>query len=152
MLRVAGSSPSSVIRSPQPTSSIEPIDTKALKPTFWRRLQSSTAVQIAPDWLRKPTCPAAGWEGAKLALRPLRGFIRPRQLGPSRRMPDPRSASRSRPSSAAPSGPTSRKPAEITIAARAPAAAQAATTSGTPGAGVAITARSTRSGSSATLA
>ena len=45
------------MRSPQPTSSIEPIETKRLNPTFSRRLQSSTAVHRAPLWLMKPTLP-----------------------------------------------------------------------------------------------
>src|SRR6185295_11379749 len=51
MLLVRGSSPRYWIRSPQPTSSIEPTETNALKPTLALKLQSSTAVQSAPLWL-----------------------------------------------------------------------------------------------------
>ena len=47
------------IRSPQSTSIIEPVDTKALNPTFSRRLQSRTDVHSAPLWLRNATFPAA---------------------------------------------------------------------------------------------
>src|SRR5450759_55324 len=36
---------------------MEPMETKALKPTISFKLQSSTAVQRAPLWLRKPTEP-----------------------------------------------------------------------------------------------
>ena len=38
---------------------------KALKPTFSPRLQSSTAVQRAPLWLMKPTLPGASHRAGK---------------------------------------------------------------------------------------
>ena len=54
--------------------------------------------------------------------------------------------SRTRCSSNRPSAPSSENPAEMTIAPLAPASTQARTCSGTVAAGVAITARSTASG------
>ena len=48
MLCVWGSSPKYSIRSPQPTSNIEPMETKALNPTFSPKLQSKIEVQSAP--------------------------------------------------------------------------------------------------------
>ncbi len=73
--------------SPQPTSSIEPIDTKALKPTASRMLQSRMAVSSAPLWLMKATLPDLAISPAKVALSPVGGRITPRQLGPMMRMP-----------------------------------------------------------------
>ena len=52
--------------------------------------------------------------------------------------------------SAPPSGPTSLKPAEMMIAPRTPTSTHSPTTVGTVGAGVTITAKSTRSGTAAT--
>ncbi len=109
-------------------------------------------MQIAPDWLRKPTWPGRAMVPAKVALRPVRGFISPRQLGPTSRMPERRRPSRMRASRAMPAAPISRKPAESTITPLTPAAAQASINPGTVAAGVAITARSTASGTSATVA
>ena len=65
---------------------MEPIETKALKPTIPRRLQSSMAVHRAPLWLMKPTLPGRAMPAAKVALRPVSGLITPRQLGPMMRM------------------------------------------------------------------
>src|ERR1039458_3017093 len=65
---------------------MEPTDTNPLKPTFSRRLQSSTAVQRAPLWLMKATFPGRATVWAKVALKPRTGFITPRQLGPIRRI------------------------------------------------------------------
>ena len=45
------------MRSPQPTSSIEPTETKWENPTFILWLQSSTALQSAPLWLMNATLP-----------------------------------------------------------------------------------------------
>ncbi len=49
------------------------METKALKPTFSCRLQSSTAVHRAPLWLIKPTLPGRAMVLAKVAFRPLSG-------------------------------------------------------------------------------
>src|ERR687897_63354 len=89
MLVVRGSSPRWSIRSPQPTSSIEPTETKALKPTLARKLQSSTAVQRAPLWLRKPMLPGRAMAPAKVAFRPVAGFIRPGAVGEEPPAPPP---------------------------------------------------------------
>ena len=82
------------MRSPQPTSSIEPMDMNALKPTFSCKLQSSTAVQSAPLWLRKPTLPGRAMVVANVAFRPVNGHMTPRQFGPMTRMPPRRAFSR----------------------------------------------------------
>ena len=74
------------IRSPHPTSTIDPTETNALNPTFWLRLQSSTAVQSAPDWLTNATFPGRAIPAANVAFRPLCGLITPRQFGPMIRM------------------------------------------------------------------
>ena len=50
---------------------MEPMETKALKPTFSRKLQSSTAVHRAPLWLMKATLPGRATLWAKVAFRPL---------------------------------------------------------------------------------
>ena len=92
MLRVCGSSPRYSIRSPQPTSTIDPIDTNELNPTLTCRLQSSTAVHSAPLWLMKPTLPGRAIALANVAFSPVSGLITPRQFGPMTRI-RPRRAS-----------------------------------------------------------
>jgi hypothetical protein len=83
---------------------------------------------------------------AKVALRPVRGLMTPRQLGPmSRILPRVISAFTCR-SSSIPGGPVSLNPAEITMTPRTPAATHSVMIAGTEGAGVTTTARSTRSG------
>ena len=62
------------------------METNAEKPTFSCKLQSSTAVHNAPDWLIKPTLPRRAMVVANVALRPDTGLITPRQFGPMRRM------------------------------------------------------------------
>jgi hypothetical protein len=105
-----------LIKSPQLTSTIEPIETKALKPTFSRKLQSSTAVQRAPDCEMNAILPLWAIPAAKVALSPEIGFITPRQLGPITRIL-PRLASRKICcSSATPGAPISLNPAEMMIA------------------------------------
>ena len=125
-------------------SSMEPVETNALKPTISRRLQSRIAVHNAPLWLRNPMEPGRAMAAAKVAFSPASGAIRPKQFGPMMRM-EPRAARISR-SSSTPRGPASLKPAEIMIAAGTFAAAHSATTPGTVSAGVTITARSTGPG------
>lgn len=82
MLRVCGSSPKYVIRSPEPTSSIEPVDTKALNPTNSRRLQPSTAVAQGATLADESYVPRRAIEVAKVALRFAPRLINPRQFGP----------------------------------------------------------------------
>ena len=53
---------------------MEPVETNALKPTFSRRLQSSTAVHSAPLWLMKATFPGRAMVCAKVAFSPLDGI------------------------------------------------------------------------------
>ena len=151
MLRVCGSSPKYSMRSPQPTSSMEPIERNALKPTCSRRLQSRIAVQIAPLWLTSATLPGRAIVVAKVAFNPARGLITPRQLGPMMRMRPRLASSSTWRSSSAPALPASLKPAEMMIAPFTPAATHSRTTPGTVLAGVTITARSTLSGTAATV-
>ena len=150
-LRARDRRPGSRIRSPQPTSSMEPTETKALKPTISRRLQSRMAVQRAPLWLMNATFPGRAMMPAKVAFNPLCGRIRPRQFGPMIRIRYLRASSRMDRSSAAPGAPVSRKPAEMMIAPGIEARPHSAITPGTVAAGVAMTAKSIRSGTCSTL-
>ena len=112
------------------------------------------AVQSAPDWLMKPTLPAraimlaakVAFRPAKVAFRPAKGRITPRQFGPISRIRPRRACSSTCRSSSAPAVPVSLKPAEMTIAPRTPASTHSPIRSGTVGARVAMTARSTGSG------
>src|SRR5208337_1724773 len=136
------------IRSPQPTSSIDPTETKALKPTLARKLQSSTAAPRAPLWLRKAILPGRAMALATVALRPVIGLITPRLFGPRTRIRPRHASSMIRRSSAAPSTPLSLNPAEVTMAAWTPASTHSPIRSGTIVAGVATMARSIGSGTS----
>ena len=95
--------------------------------------------------------PGRAMAPAKVAFRPVIGFITPRQFGPMTRIRPRRACSRTRRSSSIPSAPVSLKPAEMMIAPRTPASTHSAIRSGTAGAGVTMTARSTRSGTAAML-
>src|SRR5450631_100043 len=66
---------------------MEPIETKALKPTSSCRLQSRIAAQSAPLWLINPTLPGRAMAFAKVAFSPDSGLMMPRQLGPTTRIP-----------------------------------------------------------------
>ena len=70
---------------------------------------------------------------AKVALRPVVGFITPRQLGPMMRIRPRRASSRTCSSSSAPSGPVSLKPAEMMMAPSTPASTHSAMMPGTVG-------------------
>ena len=74
----------------------------------------------------------------------------PRQLGPTIRMPSPRTLRTSSSWSSFPPGPLSAKPAVSTTRARTPFSAQSSTTESTAGCGTAMTARSTGPGMSFT--
>ena len=117
------------MRSPQPTSAIEPSDTMLLKPTRSRRLQSRIAVMSAPLWPMNATRPRPASVDAKVAFKPDTGLMTPRQFGPMSRMSWARAWSTSARSSAAPSGPTSLKPAEMTMTLPIPAPPHSATRS-----------------------
>ncbi len=137
------------MRSPQPTSSIEPTERKALNPTCSRRLQSKTDVQSAPLWLMNATLPRRAILFAKVAFKPSSGIMMPRQFGPITCI-WPRRA-RISSSSLIPAAPHSLKPADMITAPGTPAVSHSPTTSGTVNAGVAMTARSTAAGTSAIL-
>jgi hypothetical protein len=63
---------------------MEPIEIKALNPTFSRKLQSKMDVQSAPLWLINPTLPERAMALEKVALSPEWGFIKPKQFMPQR--------------------------------------------------------------------
>ena len=130
-----------------------PIEAKEESPRLRSPARAISASPRAPLCDRKATFPAGGMAGAKVALSRTPGTVlmSPRQLGPISRIPDSRQLSTRRRSRSAPSGPDSAKPAEITVSAGTPFAAQSATTPSTAGAGTAITARSTGPGTSVTL-
>ena len=131
-------------------------ETSALLPTLmkWRmpmprlRAWSRMATPRAPDCDEKATLPAGGQTGAKVASSCTSGsvFTRPRQLGPTRRMPKRRARRSTSSCSARPAGPTSAKPALITTRAWTPLRPQSSTASATWSLGTASTARSTGSG------
>ena len=129
-------------------SSIEPIDTNALKPTRSLMLQSRMAVHSAPLWLMNATLPGRAMSAANVAFSPFKGFITPRQFGPMMRI-RPWAFSRISASKAAPSGPNSLNPAEMMIAPGTPASTHSPMTPGTTFAGSTMTARSTFSGTDA---
>src|ERR1044071_1986028 len=101
------------------------------------------AVSRAPLWLMSATFPALAMPLAKVAFNPLRGFMTPRQFGPIIRIFPRRAWTMTCRSRSAPEGPISLNPAEMMMAARTPASTHWPITSGTVGAGVATTARST---------
>ena len=114
--------------------------------------QSSMAVTRAPDWVTKASLPGAGAMWLKLALSPIPGTMRPRQLGPAMRKRCGRAPSSKACWRVAPwFSPASRKPAVMITAARVPRAPSSATRPGTLSGGVAITAKSGVIGSWATL-
>ena len=94
--------------------------------------------------------PGGGMVGAKVALRRTAGtvFRMPRQFGPISRIPDSRQTSISSRWRSVPAAPVSAKPAEMTTTAGTPFAAHSRATALTAGAGTAITARSSGSGTS----
>ena len=107
-----------------------------------------------PDWQKKPIRPGGGTTGARLAFIRVDGSVltRPRQFGPSTRMPEPRASATNRRSASAPTSPASAKPAVITTSPWTALARHAWTTSATVDAGTVTTARSTGPGISATEA
>jgi hypothetical protein len=110
------------------------------------------AMPSAPDWLTKPTLPARGATGEKVAFIDTDGSVlmMPMQLGPTMRAPAARTRSRSAASTAAPAGPVSAKPAEITTTPPAPRRRHSSTDPGTAAAGTTTTASSGASGSADT--
>ncbi len=123
------------MRSPQPTSSIEPTETKWENPTFILWLQSSTALQSAPLWLMNATLPGRAAVDAIRRVEP--GGRAHHAQGV--RADDAKAAAsgigEDRASRASPSGPVSRNPLETMMAVGTPAATQSAITPGTAGAG-----------------
>ena len=112
----------------------------------------------APDWQKKPIRPGGGTTGARVAFIRTAGSVltRPRQFGPSTRIPAALATATMCRCAPAPSGRRpatswSAKPAVITTRPCTPLAWQASTTSATVAAGTVTTARSTGSGMSVTV-
>ena len=116
-----------------------------LKPTCSCAAQSRMAVRSAPDCEMKATRPGRAMPAAKVAFIRSMGFMTPRQLGPTTRMPCFSAASRTWRSSSAPSSPISLNPALMMITPLMPASPHSATRPGAVLAGVTMTARSTGS-------
>src|SRR5215211_7553337 len=89
---------------------MEPALTSAENPMFSIKLWSRMAVSKAPLWLRRATLPGRAIAPAKVALRPVGGFMTPRQLGPTILILPRLASSRTWCSSSAPSDPVSLKP------------------------------------------
>src|SRR6185503_9966688 len=143
--RVAGSSYQYASRSLPLTSALLPSDTNVDTPVPVRAADSRIAMPTAPDWDAMASPPGAGSDGAKVALSRTDGSVLtiPRQFGPTRRRPLARASRTISACAAAPSLPVSARPEDRITAAPTPAAAQSTTTSRTPYAGTATTARST---------
>ncbi len=112
----------------------------------------------APDWQKKPIRPGGGTTGARVAFILTSGsvFTRPRQFGPSTRIPAALATDTMCRWAAAPSAPLpvtswSANPAVITTRPCTPLIRQDSTTSATVAAGTVTTARSTGSGMSVTV-
>ena len=127
-------------------STVSPIETKWLNPTFCLTAQSRTEVQRAPLWEMNAVRPGSGIFVAKLTLRCAAGRMKPRQLGPSTRMSYLRDNPRMLSYIPSPCFPASLNPAETITRLRTPATPHSSTRSGTVAAGVAMTPRSIRSG------
>ena len=112
---------------------MDPMETKELKPTFSRKLQSRIAVQSAPLWLMKPTLPGRAIVLAKVAFNPLCGTITPRQFGPTIRILPLRASSMTCCSNSTPAAPVSLNPAEIMTAPGTPASTHSLISPGTDG-------------------
>ena len=67
-------------------STVSPMETKWLNPTFCLTAQSRTEVHSAPLWEMNAMRPGSGIFVAKLTLRCAAGLMKPRQLGPRTRM------------------------------------------------------------------
>ena len=149
-----GSSYQYCIRSLPETSARLPADANEDRPSPRSAASARIAIPSAPDWQKKPIRPAGGTLGARVALSRVAGSVlmRPRQLGPSTRMPLARARATNVRWATAPAGPASAKPAASTISPWTPLAWHDATTSATDDAGTAMIARSTAPGTSRTSA
>ena len=136
------------------TSARLPAETNVESPSPRSAAAARMAMPRAPDWQKKPTRPRPGSTGARVALRLTWGsvFATPRAPGPTTRMPCALAAWTILRSASRPSSLRSLNPAETTTNAFTPFARQSSSTSSTPPAGTATTARSTGSGISRTEA
>ncbi len=150
MTRVSGSSSQYSSRSLPDTSALLPTLTKPERPICRSAASRRMAMPSAPLCDDSATWPAGGNTGENDAFNRTPGvmFSRPMQLGPTMRIPCPRTFSTSASCSARPPAPISAKPAVMTTSDLTPAAAQSSTTAGTQSGGTARTARSTPAGSS----
>ena len=147
---VSGSSSQYSSRSFDDTSALLPTETNADRPRPRWEASSITARPTAPLCDEMATFPGSNWRREKVAFIIGPDANTPRQFGPTMRAPCERTSASRSASALAPAGPVSAKPAEITQTAFAPAPSASATAPCTAPDGTAMTARSTRVGSSAT--
>ena len=149
---VASSPCQNCSRSLPDTSARLPAETNVDRPSPRFAASARIAMPSMPDWQKKPIRPGGGTTGAKVAFIRTAGsvFTRPRQFGPSTRIPAPRASATNCRSASAPTGPASAKPAVITTSPCTPLARHAWTTPATSAVGTVTTARSTGPGISAT--
>ncbi len=135
------------------TSALFPSDTNVEMPRPSSAERASRAMPRPPDCDAKPTRPATGRNGAKVAFIATPGLVltTPMQFGPIIRIPLRRACS-TRSRSAWPwRASTSANPAEMTTSPCTPLRTQSSMTAGTFAAGMQTTARSTNPGTASTV-
>jgi hypothetical protein len=156
MMRVSGSSASAAIPSATSTSASLPVAMKRLTPMPRRATLCMVWLPTLPDCDTMPAWPAGGMcSSSAMENEPIKRsatLTAPRQFGPSTRMPCSRAIATSSACSAAPAGPASVKPADSTMAALVPRAAQSRNAAGVALAGTARIASSGAAGVSRTEA
>lgn len=129
-------------------------ETKVDRPSLRAAASPRMAAPSGPDWQKKPTRPRPGSTEASVAFNDTAGSVlaMPSALGPTTRIPCPRTAATRSRSAANPAGPVSENPAVSTTKPLTPLAIQSSRTDWISVAGTATTARSTSSGMSRTVA
>ncbi|MNS89253.1 hypothetical protein D3C72_1232590 [compost metagenome] len=147
MMCVSGSSASAAMPSATSTSASLPVAMKRLTPMPRRATLCMVWLPTLPDCDTMPACPTGGMcSSSAIENEPIRRsatLTAPRQFGPNTRMPCSRAMATSSACSAVPAGPASVNPADSTMAALVPRAAQSRKAAGVALAG---TARITSSG------
>ena len=138
--------------SPKSTSLMPPSETRCEKPMPRATAQSSTAVSIAPDWVKNAVAAPSASRGRSWRSASCAGASTPMQLGPTMRKVNGLAASSICVCIDLPPAPVSANPADSTTMALVPLAPSCAIRSGTLAAGVATTASSGAEGRASTLA
>jgi len=151
MTPTSGSSPKYSIISASETSISFPMLAKRQNPIFDSIMRSTTPPKMAPDWEIKAMVPFSGMPLIKVALSPVFIFITPTQFGPMMRMPCSLANLRTWLSRAAPAPPTSLNPLVMMTAFLMPRSAHSCKVVSVISTGRTIIAKSTGSGTEATL-